>query len=366
MGEISLSREGLEPDDPKIDEKVTKCLEEKVRMLMIEAKEKRNELLLEAKEDGNDLEEQDLKYSLEKPDELLVRLKVEHSGFTTLNNQRFGARFVGRVANPNDILLFHRKKETASGVKKKKTSRKGLEEPIAPETQDEMRIEDLIKESLELRDQKLQIFDESKLNVALEEFVDKESKQAMADAAKTMLSKQQKKLISDRNEQRDKETEKDKGQDDKENQTEEEEAAVGMQEASKPSKRSISTKKSAPARSRGTKRKTAVEDDDVNDEDDDDDFDVPPPKPRARSQRRAKSKPSYIEDDDDYVEEEEDVVDVIDDDDDEVMSKPKKRTAAPSRSRHKRSSAPSVNNESFGNSYGVDDDWGEENTNTEN
>jgi double-strand break repair protein MRE11 len=42
---------------------------------------------------------------------VLVRLKVDHTGFPALNNQRFGARFVGQVANPTDILLFHKRKK---------------------------------------------------------------------------------------------------------------------------------------------------------------------------------------------------------------------------------------------------------------
>lgn len=43
--------------------------------------------------------------------QVLVRLKVDHTGFPALNNQRFGARFVGQVANPTDILLFHKRKK---------------------------------------------------------------------------------------------------------------------------------------------------------------------------------------------------------------------------------------------------------------
>ena len=34
------------------------------------------------------------KYRLEKPDQILVGLKVEHSGFGTLKIQRFGSKFV--------------------------------------------------------------------------------------------------------------------------------------------------------------------------------------------------------------------------------------------------------------------------------
>ena len=44
-------------------------------------------------------------YSLEKPDHISVRLKVEHSGFGTLNNQSFGSKFVEEVANPSDSEL---------------------------------------------------------------------------------------------------------------------------------------------------------------------------------------------------------------------------------------------------------------------
>jgi double-strand break repair protein MRE11 len=46
----------------------------------------------------------------------LIRLKVEYSGFSTVNPSRFGQRFVGRVANPNEILLFHRKRVTTHSL----------------------------------------------------------------------------------------------------------------------------------------------------------------------------------------------------------------------------------------------------------
>ena len=39
------------------------------------------------------------KYRLEKPDQVLVRLKLEHSGFGTLYIQRFGSKFV-KYARP--------------------------------------------------------------------------------------------------------------------------------------------------------------------------------------------------------------------------------------------------------------------------
>jgi double-strand break repair protein MRE11 len=53
------------------------------------------------------------------PKEPLVRLRVDYSGgFATPHPQRFGQRFVGVVANPNEILLLHRRRElkASSGV----------------------------------------------------------------------------------------------------------------------------------------------------------------------------------------------------------------------------------------------------------
>ena len=36
----------------------------------------------------------------------LVRLRVDYSGFSTIHSQRFGTRFVNRIANPKDLLLW--------------------------------------------------------------------------------------------------------------------------------------------------------------------------------------------------------------------------------------------------------------------
>lgn len=50
------------------------------------------------------------KYVIKNPERVLVRLKVEHTGFTTLNNQRFGSQFVGQVVSSRArdlrIILF--------------------------------------------------------------------------------------------------------------------------------------------------------------------------------------------------------------------------------------------------------------------
>lgn len=51
----------------------------------------------------------------------LIRLKVEHTGFSTLNNQRFGAHFLEAVANPGEILLFYRQR-VAAAVRKRRAA----------------------------------------------------------------------------------------------------------------------------------------------------------------------------------------------------------------------------------------------------
>lgn len=111
LGALNLAQERrLDPDDPKADMKVSNVMEEKVRVLIHEAREKREELLQAASKEGNILAKYfmeggdhghpPLKNLIQKEEEVLVRLKVDHTGFPAMNNQRFGAKFVGQVANP--------------------------------------------------------------------------------------------------------------------------------------------------------------------------------------------------------------------------------------------------------------------------
>jgi double-strand break repair protein MRE11 len=195
MGEVSLQdrRSTLDPEDPKIDKKITAFLEEEVNVLKHEAIDKYQNLLRDAAAAGNAADTDKLKYRLQKPEEVLVRLKVEHSGYSTLNNQRFGAKFVGALANPSDVLLFHRRKVTDGSKKKKKSP--SFVTPIPPEELEEMNVEVLIKENLELSDKKLKILSEERLGIAVEDFVAKEQNKAFNEAMKECLGRQQKELI---------------------------------------------------------------------------------------------------------------------------------------------------------------------------
>jgi len=103
MGEVSLAEyQSLNPDDPKVEEKVKQVLKEEVELLIHQAKQKARDLLKEARKHGNlvaGATEYPLENRLRKPQEVLVRLKVEHAGFSAVNNHRFGASFVGEIAN---------------------------------------------------------------------------------------------------------------------------------------------------------------------------------------------------------------------------------------------------------------------------
>ena len=53
----------------------------------------------------------DLQYRVRSPQQILVRLRVDHFGFPTIHQQRFGAQFVGLIANPDTVLTFTKKKK---------------------------------------------------------------------------------------------------------------------------------------------------------------------------------------------------------------------------------------------------------------
>ena len=41
----------------------------------------------------------------------LIRLRVDHTGFPRITNiNKFGQKFVGKVANPEELLLFSKQK----------------------------------------------------------------------------------------------------------------------------------------------------------------------------------------------------------------------------------------------------------------
>lgn len=234
VGQISLNDPelGLDVEDPKVEEKVTEILKTRVENLIEEAREgikdckaesekTKEELILDyAVEDSDDEDMDDderetfeetkkmqaIKHkqviSLVKPEEVLVRLKVEHNGFSTLNNQRFGSLFVGQAANTTDLLLFQKQRKLAGESSNNKGKTKAgkaedfLIDPLDPEDDDEINVEDLIYDNLVSSEKKMELLDEASMGQALESFVSRGENNAIHNAVAERLELSQSKLMN--------------------------------------------------------------------------------------------------------------------------------------------------------------------------
>eukprot|EP01069_Polyplicarium_translucidae_P001059 Polyplicarium_translucidae@DN1510_c0_g1_i2.p1 len=95
----------------------------------------------------------------------LIRLRVEHSGYQSISNQKFGQRFVGQVANADSVLhLYKRKRADDRGDK-----RTGIPDIQIEDTRVED-IQDLIVRYLD-DNQNLNILVESDLNNAVQDYI---------------------------------------------------------------------------------------------------------------------------------------------------------------------------------------------------
>lgn len=92
------------------------------------------------------------------------------------NPVRFGQEFAGRIANPRDVLLFHRAKKAAARSGKVVTDEPELSinDPDMPvrEKLEKIRVATLVKEYLAA--QELQLLGENGMSDAIQTFVDKD------------------------------------------------------------------------------------------------------------------------------------------------------------------------------------------------
>ncbi|XP_023207127.1 double-strand break repair protein MRE11 isoform X1 [Xiphophorus maculatus] len=131
------------------------------------------------------------------PEKPLIRLRVDYSGgFETFNTSRFSQKFVDRVANPKDVIHFLRKREQKEGVKDEfNVDYSKLVKPAAVEG---LRVEDLVKQYFEAAEQKVQLslLTEQGMGKAIQEFVDKDEKDAIEELITYQLEKTQRHLQS--------------------------------------------------------------------------------------------------------------------------------------------------------------------------
>merc|ERR1719502_2175614 len=114
---------------------------------------------------------------LEAPELPLIRLRVEHTNFDSITSQAFGQQFIERIANPEEILLWFRRKggETKNDGSARKVAPIGdilTIEEAAGSAPDNVKVQDIIYKYL-AGEQSLAILPEPELNEAVQSFVHK-------------------------------------------------------------------------------------------------------------------------------------------------------------------------------------------------
>ncbi|KAG6587295.1 DNA repair protein (mre11) [Phytophthora cinnamomi] len=208
MGEVILGEvEELEPNDPGVAERIREYLEGRVMELLHEAELEQEEKRRERAKEREQRQQEspfplpDFGNGAEEEKELvLIRLRVEHTGFPVLVNQRFGAKFVGKVANPNDILLFYRRKKDRINASDKKASaeleKSLLGRPVRPTPLAAVTIEDILSKQLCVPERRLVLLPEAQLGIALEKFTLKNNASAIQEFVDSVLDETQRELSS--------------------------------------------------------------------------------------------------------------------------------------------------------------------------
>ena len=139
----------------------------------------------------------------------LIRLRVDLTGgFQSVNVQKFGQKFVGKVANPSEMLLFHKSKKKKGGNKDEEDEfnegmmkeninvedeDEDLDDARAGPRQDQKRIERLIKERM---DKGLQILDIPNLMNSLDDMVNRDDNKAVKTLCESTMKHFQRELAS--------------------------------------------------------------------------------------------------------------------------------------------------------------------------
>jgi double-strand break repair protein MRE11 len=191
MKEIVLSEEKEAQRFAKKDNnrtELTRLLMKLVEQLIEQAKAE----WLEAQEGGQEDDEEATEVPLP-----LIRLRVEISApdggsFDCENPQRFSNRFVGKVANINDVVQFHRKKKNTTT---RRTRDEVADEAVMSHLQglDTVAVEKLVREYLAT--QSLTILPQNYFGDAVSQYIDKDDKHAMEMFVNESLANQIKHLL---------------------------------------------------------------------------------------------------------------------------------------------------------------------------
>ncbi|EMG47280.1 MRE11 Double-strand break repair protein MRE11 [Candida maltosa Xu316] len=128
----------------------------------------------------------------------LIRLRVEYSGgFEIENVTRFSNRFVGKVANVNDVVQFYKKKAPRAESKLAKKTKYDvdlIEEKLTERKTTELQLQDIISDFL--KQTQLALVPESGINEAVKKFIENEDKSALNQFITTEVKKETKALLN--------------------------------------------------------------------------------------------------------------------------------------------------------------------------
>lgn len=160
------------PDNPKVTQAIQNFCLEKIEEMLENAERERL---------GNP----------QQPDRPLIRLRVDYSGgFEPFSVLRFSQKFVDRIANPKDVIHFFRRKEQKENTGEEINLGKFITKPSEGVT---LRVEDLVKQYFQTAEKNVQLslLTERGMGEAVQEFVDKEEKDAIEELVKYQLEKTQ-------------------------------------------------------------------------------------------------------------------------------------------------------------------------------
>lgn len=131
----------------------------------------------------------------------LIRLRADYSGgYEVENTTRFSNRFVGRVANSNNILhLLKKRSRESNRILPKISSESGYLDPAEHRGNGSEQVGELVHRHLSV--EKLRILFEGAMSVALSNFVDKDEKTALKQGVDSLVEAQMEKLLKSVNEQ---------------------------------------------------------------------------------------------------------------------------------------------------------------------
>ncbi|XP_047546848.1 double-strand break repair protein MRE11 isoform X2 [Lutra lutra] len=160
------------PDNPKVTQAIQSFCLEKIKEMLENAERERL---------GNS----------GQPEKPIIRLRVDYSGgFEPFSVLRFSQKFVDRVANPKDVIHFFRRREQKENTGEEINFENLNTKPSEGTT---LRVEDLVRQYFQTAEKNVQLslLTERGMGEAVQEFVDKEEKDAIEELVKYQLEKTQ-------------------------------------------------------------------------------------------------------------------------------------------------------------------------------